>query len=121
MRLLILKATCQNLPQLLEEASSPIQDTISAEVHEYYLEPKPDFSRQTYVNIGKEQIDLHCNKNDDGEANDNFQATMDSFESKGDNQVAKSDNRQPERPQLPSVHDEIQYEDALSIYEVYTL
>ena len=95
--------------------------TTSAEVHEYYLEPKPDFSRHTYVNISREQIDLHCNKKDDGEANDNCQATMDGSVSEGDNQVAKSDSRQPERPPLPSVQDEIQYEDALSIYEVYTL
>ena len=95
--------------------------TTSAEVHEYYLEPKPDFSRHTYVNISREQIDLHCNKNDDVEANDNCQVTMDGFESEGDNQVAKSDNRQTERPPLPSVHDKIQYEDAQSIYEVYTL
>ena len=84
--------------------------TTSAEVHEYYLQPKPDFSRHTYVN-----------KEDDGVANDNCQVTMDSFESEGDNQVAKSDNRQPERPPSPSVHYEIQYEDAQSIYEVYTL
>ena len=90
-------------------------------MHEYYLEPKPDFSRHTYVNISREQIDLRCNKEDDGVANDNCQVTMDSFESEGDNQVAKSDNRQPGRPPSPSVHDEIQYEDALSVYEVYTL
>ena len=71
--------------------------------------------------ICSDLIDFHCNLLDDVEANDNCQATMDSFESEGDNQVAKSDNRQPERPPLPSVHDEIQYEDALSVYEVYTL
>ena len=95
--------------------------TTSAEMHEYYLKPKPDFSRHTYVNISREQIDLHCNKKDDGEANDNCRATMDGSVSEGDNQVAKSDSRQQEMPPLPSVQDEIQYEDALSIYEVYTL
>ena len=98
--------------------------TTSAEVHEYYLEPKPDFSRHTYVNISREQIDLHCNKKDDGEANHNCQATMASFESEGDNHIAQSDNRKPERPPSPSVHDappQKQYEDALSVYDVYIL
>ena len=46
---------------------------------------------------------------------------MDSFESEGDNHLAHADNRQPERPTLPLAHVKIQYEDALSIYEVYTL
>ena len=69
-------------------------------------------------------MDLHRNQKDEGQANDNCEATMDSFESEGDNHIAQSDNRQQERPPLPSVPaipPQIQYEDALSVYEVYIL
>ena len=38
-------------------------------------------------------MDLHRNQKDEGQANENCEATMNSFESEGDNHIAQSDSR----------------------------
>ena len=86
---------------------------------------KTRYQPDTYVNIGREQIDFHHNEKDDGEANDNFPAIItDNSESEGDKREAQSYNGQPKRASMPSVHEvspPIQYEDAESVWEVYIL
>ena len=113
--------SCRNLSSQTRYHSSELT---TVEVHECYLEPKPDTSH-TYVNVGRAQVDFHHNEKDDSEANDNFHAIIsDHSESKGDKREAQSYNGQPESPSIPPVHEvshPIQYEDAESVWEVYIL
>ena len=91
---------CSNLSFHTRYHSSELT---TVEVHECYLEPKPDTSH-TYVNIGREQTDFRHNENHDGEANDNFHAIItDNSESEGDKREAQSYNGLPERASIPVV------------------
>ena len=112
---------CSNLSFHTRHHSSELT---TVEVHECYLDPKPDTSH-TYVNIGREQTDFRHNEKNDCEANDNLHAIIiDNSESEGDKREAQSYHGQPESLSIPSVHEvspPIQYEDAESVWEVYIL